>query len=417
MLGVLARAFKLAFRLAPKPSNAQLIWDTTHPLCQPITEGFYENCPWQLPPHQTLFKDECILKDTLGRADYLATAFYLMQCLQEYSAPAYAFDKHGRFKFEASIQHRLEFVEENLVQQYLLNFLQENHISPPSNATHPSKLFLSYDIDALFSGWKSDGMAALKKQRFGQLFDILQAHFIHNEPGWLNIDQIMNLTDIYDLKATFFWLCNKAKARDGTPNSDYDQHSTEAIKAMQSVQERHYHQGLHKSIDGQSLSVEAAKLPIHPIINRNHYLKLQIPQFWKDMAQSGLKADASLGFAEQHGFRNSYGLPFQPYDFDSGKAFPFVEVPLHLMDTTFYTYKQDFSLGMSKTMIDFLEQHRQNTVISLLWHNIYFTNMQFERHLDNFKAVMSYCYEQGWHGISPEEICLEYFEKRPDVVN
>lgn len=416
MLGVLSRSFKLAFRLAPKTTNAQLIWDSIHPLSQPLAENFYERLPDALPPHQTLFHNECILKDKTGRADYLATAFYLMQCLQEYTASVDAFDKHGRFRFEASLQHRFDFVEENLVHQYLLNFLNENSITIPSNIQNASRLFLSYDIDALYTGWKSDGMAALKKQRFGLLFDILQAHFLKNEPGWLNIDQIMDITDVYDLKATFFWLLNKRQANDGTPNADYDHTSPEAIAAIHAVHERHHHIGIHKSISRDSLRTEAERLPYRPIINRNHYLKLRLPHFWTEMAQSGLKADASLGFAEQYGFRNSYGLPFQPYNFETGKAYPFVEVPLHLMDTTWYTYKQDFTLGMSKSMIEFMEKHRQNAIISLLWHNIYFTNVQFERHLENFKAVMSYCYEQGWQGISPEEICLEFLEKKPDVI-
>ena len=62
--------------------------------------------------------------------------------------------------------------------------------------------------------------------------------------------------------------------------------------------------GLHKSSTSMSYVDEMKSLPIKCIANRNHFLRFELPHHWHALDDSGIAIDASLGFAEHHGFRN-----------------------------------------------------------------------------------------------------------------
>ncbi|HMC98244.1 MAG TPA: hypothetical protein VKG92_11350, partial [Flavobacteriales bacterium] len=235
--------------------------------------------------------------------------------------------------------------------------------------------------------------------------DVL-ARLVFNElvgrPDWRNFDRIQRLHDENDLVSTFFWLATRKRGKNGLRNADYDvDRLKKHIGSLVS-------NGLHKSGADLSIRAELGLLPFTTVLNRFHFLRFDLPRSWQELDAAGIKLDASLGFAEQIGFRNSYGLPFTPYDPVRQGPFGFVEVPLNIMDGTLHRY-----MGLSpheavNRTIDLLDRHRANAVISILWHNTSFTSYKYKGYLAVYKTVIAYLRENRIASISPEEMMEEY---------
>ncbi len=133
-----------------------------------------------------------------------------------------------------------------------------------------------------------------------------------------------------------------------------------------------------------------------------------VPAAWDHLQESSIMLDASLGFAERFGFRNGYGLPFRPYNLKTDLQYDFIEVPLNVMDGTFYKY---MNIPVDKTadlIINFLEKNKLNSIVSILWHNTFFTNYKYKGYLDEYKKILTYILESNLKSVSPQEIINEY---------
>ncbi|MBK6668110.1 MAG: hypothetical protein IPG48_18750 [Saprospiraceae bacterium] len=122
-----------------------------------------------------------------------------------------------------------------------------------------------------------------------------------------------------------------------------------------------------------TFSEEMSKFPSEVAHNRYHFLKFETHKAWKEIESAGLKTDGSLGFAEHIGFRNSYGLPFVPYDMENDRPYTFLEIPLHVMDGTLTQYMGLESEEAFIRIKKFLKQNEHNSILSILWHNNEFT--------------------------------------------
>jgi hypothetical protein len=72
---------------------------------------------------------------------------------------------------------------------------------------------------------------------------------------------------------------------------------------------------------------------IRPLGGRQHWLRFSEHQsLFDEVQRAGLRYDSTLGFAEAAGFRNGACFAFPPYDFAGEKPYPFLEIPLALMD-------------------------------------------------------------------------------------
>lgn len=337
-----------------------------------------------------------------GQPDYLSTAFYMLACLQEYDASQPA-DRLGRFKFENSYQQTLKLATENRVQ-FCFDKLAEKIRIPSTDI--PSRFFLSHDIDLVYGSLLQDGFYAFKRGRLDIILKLLMNVAI-SRPDWLNIDKIMALESEYDLRSTFFWIVNKGKAG-GLENADYDFNSVKIQRLIKKVEESGFENGLHKSISSDTFQQELDRFEKRPISNRYHYLKFNLPGGFDAIEHAGLKLDASLGFAETIGFRNSYGQPYNPYHLKERRAYSFVEVPLHVMDRTFFQYEKKSPAEARQQVINFFEKNNRNCVLSVLWHNNFFTNYKFKGYLDFYKSILLYIRENNFTTITQEELLTNY---------
>lgn len=370
-----------------------------------IHDLFYDKIENGIYSHQIHFTNSPFICATNGKIDYISTAFYLINSLQEYGKQE--LDEVGRFQFKNSYQSRFNNVTQNLVDLCFSKICEHTKLLEFPKATKKTKLFISHDIDSINGAWLQDSFYLLKK---GYPFPILSLilNALLQRPDWLNMDQIMKIESEFDLKSTFFWIVNRGRLNQREVNADYSVGSKKIQETISKIQEQGWENGLHKSISTESFNKEASKLAFTPIANRNHYLKFTIPSHYNQLEESNIKLDSSLGFAEAYGFRNSYGLPFRPFNIKSKTTYSFLEVPLTIMDGTFHRYMGMPIYETASQVIEFIEKNKTNCLLSVLWHNTHFTSFKYEGFLTQYKKILEYLHTNSFESISPSQIIKEY---------
>lgn len=352
------------------------------------------------------FTEDGYLKLENGRDDQLSTAFYLLSLAQELDDTKR--DRFGRFPYAESYQRHFNLTTENRVQHCFDAIIRSGpKLNGFRRASERSRIFVSHDVDFINGALMQDGYYAVRKLNVPALFQIMFSNLLVN-PQWLNMDRIMRIESEYDFRSTFYWLVNKGLSKEGIKNADYDFNSKRVQKQMKLVAANGWENGLHKSAAEDDFLTETGKLGFTPAGNRYHFLKFRPHTDFALIDAAGLKFDTSLGFAEEIGFRNSYGLPYRPYDFKTGAAFGFVECPLHIMDTTFHYYQKLPTKEAYARIVSFVETNSENAVLSVLWHNNYFTPYKFGEYLDLYKKILLYFKENDFRCITQSQIIEQY---------
>jgi hypothetical protein len=406
---VFATNKQLVYEWVSEPSVADIVIGGEHADLS-ISNEFYENLPTQKPIGYQVFSNECLIRDAAGREDLLSTCFYMINCIQEYGNTDC--DEVGRFKYSNSYQFKFGNLQDNLVQTFFDRLASHPKLaSSVSRQNTNSRIFLSHDIDSVEGALLQDGLHLLKKGRWLSVLPLI-LNVLIQKPDWLNMDLIMKIEDEYSFKSAFFWIVNQGRVNQRLVNADYDIRSRKIQSKLQHLQNSGWENGLHKSVSENTFKEEIDKLGFVPEGNRFHYLKFNLPLAFDEIEASGIRMDGSVGFAEAYGFRNSYGLPFRPYNFKTSLPYNFVEVPLNIMDGTFQRYMK---VPVSQTfplIIDFIEKNKYNCLLSVLWHNTFFTHYKYKGYLDVYKQLLSYFYENKFGCVNPVQITKEFLEKQ-----
>lgn len=400
VLKLIEKNKNLSFVFVPDAAQAQLTFDHTLASSQNIALNFYKSVSSEQPSlhHHHFFTNRPMIETEEGRPDHIATIFYMVNCLQEHVHDQQCLDGFNRFKYEFSYQKKFGNIEQNLVQQYIDTLAGHWGLK---GSTTKSAFFISHDIDTIYGSLTQDGLWAIKKGRLDIALKLM-ANSVIGQPHWKNIDRILKMHSEYDIKSTFFWLVNKGMGEMGIQNADYRIEKEQKLLDM--VRQHKSVNGLHKSVSAMSIDEELDKGKIENPFNRYHFLRFLPRTDWPKIHASRLEFDASLGFAEHYGFRNSYGSAFQPYDLINKQPYNFVEAPLNFMDTTFHKYMKVPRHTIADTIVAFYEKNRENCLFSLLWHNTYFTQYKYNGFLEQYKKLIAYFYESKTVCVTPQQI-------------
>jgi hypothetical protein len=78
------------------------------------------------------------------------------------------------------------------------------------------------------------------------------------------------------------------------------------------------------------------------------------------------------------------------------------------MDTTLHHYQKMTAKEAYHKIISFVEKNAQDAVISVLWHNNYFTPYKYGTYFKLYKDLLAYFYEHQFKGITQTEIIEQY---------
>lgn len=326
--------------------------------------------------------------------DLVKSAFFLLSAYQEWASGSA--DEWGRFPYEESIQKELGIEHMAVVNHYfmwmteaLLRQCRINGIrcQVKSLLGGPS-LHLSHDVDtaryftlrkSLFRCAQTLGLrrcdTSRRRMARAAAVSLLRMAGLRNDPDpYWSFDFIQDNEAFLGFKSEWFFLPD-----DGGPfPPDYDLTTDAEIRSViDQLSSRGNTISLHAPINCNTSAIYAKWLKVLqevcPSLSRHvrqHFLAISAPRSFRAMQEAGLSADFSFGFSRHEGFRNSYCMPFRPFDHDSQSMLDIEVVPLAMMDVSCLVHRHmcydDIFLAAGE-MLD--EVRLFGGVFSLLWHN------------------------------------------------
>jgi peptidoglycan/xylan/chitin deacetylase (PgdA/CDA1 family) len=358
-------------------------------------------------------------------ADIISAAFYLLSSWQEYFSSQR--DQHGRFPYAASVQKKYGFVAFPVVNYYfdVLRTAVE-HVS--GQALQPRRwsgqaagfaAFISHDVDNMRSGWKAPAKAALQHRKVSLFGKLLWQHLTQPD-AWDNLEAVAATVAQYGGRSTFFILPNNQPSTNGPLNADYSL-NTHLWQRLYKLKDQGCELALHGSI-GTALSAEQLRIENEDKLQheglgvRFHYLSWSPWQTLDVLDTLGFGYDSTLGFAEHFGFRNSYCLPFYPFNFTDTRETGFLEIPLNVMDATLHhpNYLQLAPVEILPALRPlFAEIKRFGGVVSVLWHNENFDPANTQNGPEQFHEIMTHLQQQGAAFLTGRGIWQEFTAENP----
>lgn len=361
--------------------------------------------------------------------DILKSAFFLLSGYQEYHLPDR--DKHGRFPWKASVQHRLGITQKPVVNYYFEiileafeKFCRLNQLDFKKTERTAPLLFLSHDVDRIrkytlknlaistlqLMGLK-EGSAG--KGRQGKIVaDYFKGILLFRKNPYWTFQEMCDMEEELHISSTWFFL-EKTKQ----DNSSYPFDQARIRTLISYLSKRGHEIGIHgtlesssdqEAMDGGIRRLNAAcKSPVSGI--RQHYLKYHLPQTTGIQEAAGLEYDASLGFAEQPGFRNSYAYPFRLFNFEKQKTYELWQLPLNVMEAGLIEYMELPVEAFPATLAPLLaEVSRFKGLFSLLWHNCRLDEEANPGIKGMYRQVLEGMVESGFVSVTGREAVNEF---------
>jgi peptidoglycan/xylan/chitin deacetylase (PgdA/CDA1 family) len=128
---------------------------------------------------------------------------------------------------------------------------------------------------------------------------------------------------------------------------------------------------------------------------RQHWLNWDVGVTPACQTRAGLKADCTLGFNRNVGFRSGTGLPYRLFDLASQERIPLLEVPLIIQDGSLIAsnaleYDFEMARDVTRKLIDRVAE--VNGCINVLFHPHNFVN---DIYVQLYKWVIEYSLESG----------------------
>jgi peptidoglycan/xylan/chitin deacetylase (PgdA/CDA1 family) len=264
----------------------------------------------------------------------------------------------------------------------------------PDNA--PFTVCLTHDVDITYESMISKGITALRDLRNSDTPKFLRTlHSLCSKKlPFCNFHDIMKLEEKYGATSTFFFMAENPGEQDHSYNiADL---ASELGIIIDGGGEVGLHGGHATYVDADMMKNKKEKL--EKLINkpvsgyRNHYLRFKIPDTWECLKRAGFTYDSTLGYADCIGFRNGMCHPFKPFNLRSQSVIDIVEIPLIIMDMTFFgTYMR---LTIDQAWDVFLrvihEIERNHGVLTILWHNSSFLDGWTKLYI----KILEYCYQR-----------------------
>jgi hypothetical protein len=312
--------------------------------------------------------------------DIFSASFFLISRYEEYLP--HKRDKHDRFDPEHSVAFKNGFLNEPVVNiwvQYLKSVLSKKY--PKLVFNEPKFDYINtIDVDFAYAYKEKGAIRAIGSlvrdvftARFSELSSKLSCYLGLTKDPFDTFDLILDEHKKHYLKSVFFFHVG-----------DYDVHdksipvSSIKLQALVKGVNDYADVGLHPSyascMKPEKLRIEVARLAklVHQPITKSrfHFIKLNLPQSYRELIENDVKEDYTMGYASKMGFRAGVCSPFNFYDLDYDAPTTLKVYPFYLMEATIkYYFKEgpENAIDYFKEYIDKVEKYN-GTFVSL-WHN------------------------------------------------
>lgn len=312
--------------------------------------------------------------------DLLAASFYMVSRYEEYLP--YMRDEHGRFSAKSGIAMQQGFLQVPVVNKwaiYLGKLLKQRF--PLLEIRQEKYQFIpTIDIDSAWA-FRHKGLIRTLGGYMKDLSNFNLAEFKLRTRVLLNLqkdpfdtyDLMHALHSMYQLKPWFFILFADYGLNDKNIPVNNDHFQT-LVKSLADYAKVGIHPSYASNKDTEQLSIETSRLSrilrAEITASRQHFLKLSLPETYRNLINLDISEDFTMGFAAQPGFRAGICSPFKWYDLESETTTDLTIVPFTLMDGTLRDYMKIEAENAMEIIAPLIDQVKavNGTFISL-WHN------------------------------------------------
>jgi len=287
--------------------------------------------------------EKLFFKNSGGKTpfDLLGASFWLLSRYEEYLP--YKGDKYNRFNYKSSLAYQYEFLQVPLVNLWLVELrkLLAEQFPSLKFSEHRYTYISSIDIDNVYkykhkgfvrsmAGFVSDKNFQERKQR-------LRIMLNREKDPFDCYDFLIEAHKKTSTKAIYFFLLGDYGTNDKNHSSS-DLRFQSLIKHLADYSDVGIHPSFGSNNNLRQLKVETARLGniTHRLIakSRQHFSMLKFPNTYKDLLQTGLFADYSMGYTNQNGFRASYCYPYKWYSLDIESVSSLIIHPFCISENT-----------------------------------------------------------------------------------
>lgn len=309
--------------------------------------------------------------------DIFAASFFLVSRYEEYLD--HTADEHGRFKASSSLAFRNGFLGIPIIDIWAKELAKSlvKRFRTITFRRNEFRSILTIDTDEMSS---DSGRNIFRS--IGALVTDIAGHSATKQKIAVSQDE-KDHSDVYD----YIFECienNGQEARFFFPVGDRSRHdlnpswkNSEYRKVMTGVAEK-YDTGLHPSysacVDSSLTISETGRLKTilgkDITSSRFHYLRIQMPQSYRNILDAGISEDYSMGYPDEPGFRAGISGPFMFYDLAEDRETKLKIYPFQVMDVTLFRYKNLGPEDSKSIILDLVKKTRKagGTFVSI-WHN------------------------------------------------
>lgn len=307
--------------------------------------------------------------------DIIASSFFMLTRWEEFVVKNR--DEHNRFSAKDSLAYKFGFLNYPVVNEYA-NLLKAIFADLGYEIPAQTRKFtpiITHDVDFIkkwqnpFSFIKTLTADLFKRKSLAEFSRTLSLKFSNKDP-FDNFDYFMDLSEKIGVKSNFFLLIDGKNKLD----FNYKNRVGDLKKLISKIQNRKHNLGIHLSYNSfnnlEIILSEISKFKeltnLNSISNRQHFLRLEVPQTWQIWEDCGIEQDFSMYYSDSIGFRLGTCYDVDIFNIQTRKKLKVREFPLLFMDTTMIN-DENFDFSMLENMIQLTKKHNGNFV--LLWHN------------------------------------------------
>ena len=312
--------------------------------------------------------------------DVLAASFYMASRYEEYLP--HKRDNHNRFDAKESIAYQKGFLEFPVVHIWSEGLWEALFLKYPqlTREYNKYKFITTIDVDNAFA-YEEKGVVRsvagilknIVKFEATELIERLSVLMGVKQDPYDTFDYQLDLIKKHDLEVVYFILLGDYGYNDkNIPVTSLKFRSL--IKALSDYAKVGIHPSYGSNKSFKQLQKEVGRLSdmIHVQIDksRQHFLKLQLPDTYRDLLELNITNDYTMGYACYFGFRSGMCIPYHFYDLDLEVETPLMIHPFAVMEGTLKYYLSISPADASayyKKLID--EVRAVNGTFISLWHN------------------------------------------------
>ncbi|ADX67886.1 polysaccharide deacetylase family protein [Weeksella virosa] len=311
----------------------------------------------------------------------IGKVFYCLSRYEEYLLLHDRLDEHQRF-----LGSEVDY-SKPIVDQILLKILEDLMAFYPS--IRPiEKSFVQINTHDVDFAWKYKNHSLAKQIKtflrgcfYGDFRSIKEQFFVLNnlqKDPYDQFDYLREIAEKYGHDSIFFWLLGDTSTYDHNLSWQNLAHQ-KLIKQQASWAKIGIHPSYLSNRNPEKIKEEIQRLSIvlnrKIICSRQHFIKLHLPQTYKNLLQYEVEEDYTMGFAHRVGFRAGTAQPFFWFDLSTNsittlKIFPFVA-----MDVTLRNYMKLSPVEACQLLLEYREKVKTvNGYFITLFHQSNFTN-------------------------------------------